>query len=149
MFRHMQQAMHYHRRHFRDPSVLPPGKVLEMATIDAAKALGLDAEIGSLEVGKRADMILVDMQRPHLAPDNMAAHRVVNFANGNDVDTVIVGGEICLKDRKPTRVSGAEILAEAARETDAMIERIGAAADLKMQPGFWKEPRARKTKARS
>eukprot|EP00873_Tetraselmis_striata_P026308 jgi/Tetstr1/446572/TSEL_034097.t1 len=149
MFRHMQQAMHYHRRHFRDPSVLPPGKVLEMATIDAAKALGLDAEIGSLEVGKRADMILVDMQRPHLAPDNMAAHRVVNFANGNDVDTVIVGGEICLKDRKPTRVSGEEILAEAARETDAMIERIGAAADLKMQPGFWKEPRARKTKARS
>jgi cytosine/adenosine deaminase-related metal-dependent hydrolase len=149
MFRHMQQAMHYHRRHFRDPSVLPPGKVLEMATIDAARALGLDAEIGSLEVGKRADMILVDMQRPHLAPDNMAAHRVVNFANGNDVDTVIVGGEICLKDRKPTRVSGEEILAEAARETDAMIERIGAAADLKMQPGFWKEPRPRKTKARS
>ncbi|SDU03083.1 amidohydrolase family protein [Stappia sp. ES.058] len=149
MFRHMQQAMHYHRRHFQDPKVLPPGKVLEMATIDAARALGLDAEIGSLEPGKRADMILVDMQRPHLAPDNMAAHRVINFANGNDVDTVIVGGEICLRNRKPTRVSSATILADAERETNAMIARIGAQKDLEMHEGFWKHPRASDRETRS
>src|SRR6056297_1796454 len=66
MFRHVQQAMHYHRRHFRDTSVLPPGKALEMITIDAARALGMAAEIGSLEVGKKADVIAIDLAKPHL-----------------------------------------------------------------------------------
>ena len=47
MFRHIQQAMHYHRRHFRDASVLPPGEALAMATIDAARALGMDHRIGA------------------------------------------------------------------------------------------------------
>lgn len=60
--------MHYHRRHFRDPAYMPPCKVLEMATIDAARALGLEAELGSLEPGKRADIVLVDMRKPHLWP---------------------------------------------------------------------------------
>ncbi|MGO4441671.1 amidohydrolase family protein, partial [Rhizobium sp. RAF56] len=64
MFRHMQQCMHYHRTYFHDPSWLPPGKVLEMCTIDAARVLGLDDEIGSLEPGKKADIILVDLRRP-------------------------------------------------------------------------------------
>ena len=60
MFRHMFQATRYHRFYFRDPNVLPAGKVLEMATIDAAKALGMEKEIGSLEAGKKADVILLD-----------------------------------------------------------------------------------------
>ena len=47
MFRHMSQCMHYHRRHFEDTTILPPGKVLEMVTIDAAEALGLGSELGS------------------------------------------------------------------------------------------------------
>ena len=68
MFRHMQQCMHYHRTFFNDPSWLPPGKVLEMCTIDAAKALGMEKEIGSLEVGKKADIVLLDLRRPHLYP---------------------------------------------------------------------------------
>src|SRR5439155_7471041 len=51
MFRHMSQCMHYHRRHFRDAGVLPHGKVLEMVTIDAARALSMEHEIGSLEAG--------------------------------------------------------------------------------------------------
>jgi len=55
MFRHMWQAMHYHRRRFRDASILPPGKALNMITIDAARALGLEAELGSLESGRRGE----------------------------------------------------------------------------------------------
>ena len=100
MFRHMQQCMHYHRTFFKDPTWLPPGRVLEMCTIDAAKALGMEKEIGSLEVGKKADIVLVDMRRPHLYPLNMPVSRLIYFANGNDVDTVIVDGRIALQGRK-------------------------------------------------
>ena len=71
MLRHMAQCMHYHRRHFRDPSHMPPGKVLEIETIDAAHALGAQDDLGSLEAGKKADIVLVDMRKPHLWPPNM------------------------------------------------------------------------------
>ncbi|MEY8842921.1 amidohydrolase family protein, partial [Cribrihabitans sp. XS_ASV171] len=97
--------------------------------------------IGSLEVGKLADIVLVDMARPHLAPPNMAAHRLVCFANGNDVDTVIVGGEIVLENGSPHRVSQAEILEEAAREAARMIDRTGSHAALDIPPGFWSAQR--------
>ena len=65
--------------------MLPPGKVLEMVTMDAARALGLEKEIGSLEAGKKADIILIDWFRPHMVPMNMPLYRVAYFANGNDV----------------------------------------------------------------
>jgi cytosine/adenosine deaminase-related metal-dependent hydrolase len=110
MFRHMFQCMRYHRRHYRDSRVLPAGKVLEMATIDAAKAMGLDQELGSIEAGKRADIILIDAYRPHLYPLNMAADRVAYYANGNDVDTVLVDGEILMEDRVVKTVDEAEVL---------------------------------------
>jgi 5-methylthioadenosine/S-adenosylhomocysteine deaminase len=141
MFRHMQQAMHYHRRHFRDAGVLPPGKVLEMATIDGARALGLDDRLGSLEPGKEADLVLIDMRRPHLYPLNMEPYRLACFANGNDVDTVVIGGEVVLQGGRPTRVDAGRILDEAQAQAEAMIDRIGAAADLDLPPGFWSHAR--------
>ena len=136
MFRHMQQAMHYHRRHFRDPSVLPEGKALEMVTIDAATALGMEGEIGSLEPGKRADAILVDLRRAHLAPGNMPVHRLVAFANGNDVDTVMVDGRIVLAEGRATRVDEAAIIAEAEAQAERMIARIDGAAALDVPAGW-------------
>lgn len=141
MFRHMQQAMHYHRTHFRDPAILPPGKALEMVTIDAAKALGLDHLIGSLEVGKAADLVLIDMQRPHLHPVNMQPFRVIYFANGNDVDTVIVGGKVLLSGGKPVHADQTAILAEAQQQAERMIDRIGASDALGLPQGFWGQAR--------
>ena len=141
MFRHMQQAMHYHRRHFRDPSVLPPGKALEMVTIDAAKALGMNHQIGSLESGKAADLILIDMQRPHLHPVNMEPFRVIYFANGNDVDTVIIGGKVLLRDGQTVHTDQASVLADAQREAERMIDRIGARDMLGLPDGFWGQSR--------
>ncbi len=82
-----------------DQAVLPPGKVLRMATIDAAHALGLGDEIGSLEVGKRADLILINLDRPHLTPQTNVPRQLVFFANGADVATVIVDGRTVLEDR--------------------------------------------------
>ena len=137
MFRHMQQAMHYHRRHFRDPSWLPPGKVLEMCTIDGARALGMEDDIGSLEVGKKADLILVDMRRPHLYPANMHVSHVVNFANGNDVRDVICDGRILMRDRRVLTVDEDAVLDAAQRETDLMLDRGGLRWQLDTPDTFW------------
>jgi 5-methylthioadenosine/S-adenosylhomocysteine deaminase len=125
MFRHMAQCLHYHRRHFRDPKVLPPGKVLEMATIDAAEALGLSDEIGSLENGKKADIVLVDMFKPHLFPSDMPVFRLAHYANGADVDTVIVDGRMLMEGRRVRSVEEAEVLLEADRAYRMALERTG------------------------
>lgn len=144
MFRHMQQLMHYHRTHYRDASIMPAGKALEMATIDAAKALGMDEEIGSIEIGKTADIVLVDLDAAHMHPKNMEAFRLVSFANGNDVDTVIVGGEVLLEQKKPTRVSVREILDDAQLETEKMIMRTDGSRFLELPNGFWSQTRYKK-----
>ena len=138
MFRHMQQCMHYHRRHHRDPSWLPPGKTLEMCTIDGARALGMDDDIGSIEIGKKADLTLVDMRRPHLYPANMHVSHVVNFANGNDVHTVIADGKVLMRDRQVLSVDQDAVLDAAQRETDLMLDR-GGLRDLIVEPEtLWK-----------
>ena len=142
MFRHMQQCMHYHRTHFHDPSWLPPGKVLEMCTIDAARALGMDRDIGSIETGKKADLILLDLRRPHLYPFNMPEFRAVYFANGNDVHTVIIDGQIKLRDRHAVGIDEGAVLDAAQRETETMIARLGLADLLKTPDTFWNHVRA-------
>ncbi len=142
MFRHMQQCMHYHRTYFKDPTWLPPGRVLEMCTIDGAKALGMEKDIGSLEVGKKADVVLLDLRRPHLYPLNMPVFRLIYFANGNDVDTVIVDGRIAMQDRKAVLVDEDEILDEAQRETEAMLDRTGFWSMLETPKMFWRYVRA-------
>jgi len=141
MFRHMQQAMHYHRRHFRDSDILPPGRVLEMATIDAAKALGVDQEVGSLEVGKKANIILVDLSRPHMAPFQMPAYRVVCFANGNDVETVIIAGKVKMKNRIVLSIDEKIIIDNAQEASIKLIERANLQHTLKMPDNFWKSTR--------
>ncbi len=141
MFRHMQQCMHYHRTHFHDPSWLPPGKALEMCTIDAARAIGLDHEIGSLEPGKKADVILVDLRRPHLYPANMPEFRITYFANGNDVHTVMVGGRVLLRDRNPVNIDQDAVLNAAQRETELMIDRLGLRDLLRTPEMFWRHSR--------
>ena len=125
MFRHMSQCMHYHRRHFRDAGVLPHGKVLEMVTIDAARALGMEREIGSLEAGKKADIILVDLFKPHMLPLNMPVYRVTCFANAADVSTTIVNGRILMEDRQVQTVNESEILEEVNEAAERMLDRSG------------------------
>ena len=137
MFRHMSQCMHYHRRHFRDAGVLPHGKVLEMVTIDAAKALSVDHEIGSLEVGKKADIILVDLFKPHLMPLNMPVYRITCFANAADVSTTIVNGRILMEDYQVLSVNQDEILEEVQEASELMLERSGLRHLLDMPSRLW------------
>ena len=138
MFRHMAQCMHYHRRHFRDADVLPHGRVLEMATIDAARALGLESEIGSLEAGKKADIILVDLFKPHLMPLNMPVPRVTAFANAADVDTTIVDGRVLMRGRKVLTVDETEVLEQAQIACDRMLERSGLTHLTAEAPRLWR-----------
>jgi len=92
--------------------------VLEMATIDGAAALGLENEIGSIEVGKKADLVLVDMKTPSLTPFRHPVSHVVYAANGGDVDTVICNGEILMRNKVLEVLDEAEViqLAEDAAE---------------------------------
>ncbi len=137
MFRHMFVAMRYHRRHFRDSRVLPPGKTLEMATIDGAEAFRLEDSVGSLEPGKKADIILVDMRKPHLYPLNMPVDRVTYFANGGDVDTVIVDGEVLMEGRMVKTVDETEVLERAQTEIEAAIDRSGLKNLYDTTDGYW------------
>ena len=125
MFRHMFQAMRYHARHFRSETALPATRVLEMATIEGARALGLEAEIGSLEPGKKADIILVDLMKPHLAPIGSPVRRLATFANGADVDTVIVDGRVLMAGRTVAGVDERAIIAEAGIAAARAAGRIG------------------------
>lgn len=137
MFRHMFQATRYHRFYFRDTRVLPAGKVLEMATIDAARALGMEKDIGSLEAGKKADVILVDWYKAHLVPMNMPVYRLVYFANGSDVATVLVDGKVLMRDRRILTLDEQEVLAMAQREADNAIRRTNLGELTEMPRGFW------------
>jgi cytosine/adenosine deaminase-related metal-dependent hydrolase len=142
MFRHMFQAMRYHQRAARDEAVLPPGKALEMITIDAAKGLGMADRIGSLEVGKQADIITVDLSAPHMLPANMPVHRVVYFAGGADVRDVVVAGEILMRDRVVPHVDEAAVRDDANAATTAMLAQAGLSAMVQEDPGWGRTRRA-------
>lgn len=143
MFRHMFQATRYHRFYFHDAKVLPAGKVLEMATIDAARALGMEKEIGSIEAGKKADIILVDWFKPHMMPMNMPVYRIVYYANGEDVSTVLVDGRVLMRDRKVLTINEEQILLDAQRESDLAIDRAGLRGLTVLPDGFWGSTRLR------
>jgi 5-methylthioadenosine/S-adenosylhomocysteine deaminase len=144
MFRHMFQATRYHRFFFHDAKVLPAGKVLEMTTIDAAKALGMDKEIGSLEPGKKADIILIDWFKPHLVPMNMPVYRIVYYATGEDVSTVIVDGRVLMRDRRVLTADEANVLDTAQRESELAVRRAALPDDPTALPdGFWGTTRLR------
>lgn len=120
-----------------DNHILPPGKLLEMITIDAAKALGWDDEIGSLEPGKKADVIIVNMLQPHLMPEIMPVHRLIYEAVGNDVETVIVDGQIVMENRKVKTLDEKAALLDGHEELLETVERAGLEKHLKVPPTFW------------
>jgi len=100
LFQEMDSAAKLHKVHRLDPTVMPAEVVLEMATLGGAKVLGLDKEIGSLEVGKKADVIILDLNRPHLQPIYNLASHLVYSATGADVRDVIIDGHLVMQDRK-------------------------------------------------
>ena len=110
------------------PEVLPANRVLRMATIDGAKALGLESEIGSIEPGKKADLSVVRLDRLHSTPAREPVSSLVYSAETDDVDTVIIDGEILMRGGKLLTISESETIATANVEAKKLMER---AADLR------------------
>jgi 5-methylthioadenosine/S-adenosylhomocysteine deaminase len=111
-----------------DPGVLPPERVLEMATLHGARALGLEAEIGSLEAGKRADLVLFDVDRPEWRPLLDPVANLVHSASSASVHTVMIDGRVVLDAGQVTTVDEAEVLERAERLARPYLDRAGVAA---------------------
>lgn len=109
----------------RGPGALTARDVLWMATREGARALGQEAEIGSIEVGKRADLILVQRDRPHLAPDADPWSTLAYAARGTDVRLTMVDGQILVRDFKLAGLDAAEVTAEARAATAELVARAG------------------------
>src|SRR5581483_6527850 len=107
----------------KTPGARPARAVLAMATRAGATTLGLDAEIGSLEVGKRADLIVVDRDRPHLAPGPDPCDTLVYAARGSDVRTTIVDGELLVDDFTPLHIDRRQVVAEARKAAQELADR--------------------------
>ncbi|MDP2871345.1 MAG: amidohydrolase family protein [Bacillota bacterium] len=137
LFKEMRMAMIHQRAYFHDTSLLPPGQALAMVTIEAARGLGLDALIGSLEPGKKADVILVRADQPHMYPAVQPLQRAVYAASGQDVDTVVVDGEILMRGRRVLSIDEQEVLALAHREATAAFARAGIGDGIMAPPVMW------------
>ena len=106
-----------------DPKVLSSDEAIEMATIKGAEALGLDSEIGSVEVGKKADLILIDTNSANMVPDSSSlSSNVIYSANGSNVDTTICNGKILMENKKLTTLDEQEIYAKAKQANKELKE---------------------------
>jgi 5-methylthioadenosine/S-adenosylhomocysteine deaminase len=108
------------------PEVIPAVRALRMATIDGAKALGLENEIGSLEIGKRADVIVVALNEVHSIPrSRQLASALVYTSQANDVRDVVIDGAIVLRERKLAGANEDSVLAEATLQRKELMLRAG------------------------
>jgi 5-methylthioadenosine/S-adenosylhomocysteine deaminase len=105
------------------PEILPATRVLRMSTIDGARALGLADDIGSIEAGKRADVIVVDLNRLHAAPETNVVSSLAYSAQPSDVRTTIIDGRIVMRERKLATMNETDVIAEANREAKVLSER--------------------------
>jgi len=113
MFEEMDLAPKLQKLARMDSRALPAEQVVALATITGARALHLEKQIGSLELGKKADLILVDTSAPHATPMYNVYSQLVYALKANDVRTVIIGGKIVMEDRQMLTLNEPEILAKA------------------------------------
>ena len=109
----------------RGAEALPARRALRMATADGARALGLAAEVGSIEAGKRADLTILDLGRLHLTPRPDVVSTVVYAAEARDVRTVLIGGRVVMSDGQLTTLDEREVLAEARGQHALLTARAG------------------------
>ena len=124
LFDTMKAASLLQKVHRQDAGIIEPYTVLRRATAGGAKALGLSSLCGTIEVGKRADLVLVNLETIHSQPINDIFSQIVHCAKASDVRTVIVNGEILMRDRQLTRLDEMRILADAKIANRDLMERV-------------------------
>jgi 5-methylthioadenosine/S-adenosylhomocysteine deaminase len=122
LFREMDTAAKIHKLRRMDTTVMDAVTVLKMVTCEGARALGMQHEIGSLEVGKKADVIVVDTHKPHLTPMYNPYSHLVYAARGSDVTHTVVNGRIVMVDRKILSLDLSHVMETAMR----LAERVRA-----------------------
>jgi cytosine/adenosine deaminase-related metal-dependent hydrolase len=130
LIREMKLAAIIHKAVSHDPLTVPAETVLEMATINGARALGLEHEIGSLEVGKKADLVVIDLNRLHTTPSPNPISTLVYAATGGEVCTVVVDGQVVVEQGHLLTMDEEEIIEEAQKHADALYKR----AEIEIKP---------------
>ena len=128
-----------HVRHL-DPTRMPVERTIEMATINGAKALGLESEIGSLEAGKKADIAIFDMDKPHIGVLHRPLSSFITAGRGSDAKWVLVDGEIVYRQGTfPRLADGKAVIGNAGRAARAILDKAGLAHRL---DNPWRSPAA-------
>jgi 5-methylthioadenosine/S-adenosylhomocysteine deaminase len=115
MFEAMRQAAFLHKLQSRDPRAVPAPVALEMATMGGARVLGLEREVGSVEAGKRADLIVVGVNRARQTPLYDPISHLVYTTRGDDVETTIVNGKVLMRGRRVETLDESSVLEGANR----------------------------------
>ena len=127
LFGEMDTAAKIHKVRTMDPTVMDAFTVVKMATINGAKALGMDAVTGSLVPGKKADIIIVDTNKPHLTPMYDPYSHLVYAARGSDVSHAFINGQLVMEDRKLLTVDVSEIMERARNKSRKVLEWVSPA----------------------
>lgn len=123
MFGEMKMAALVHKATCNDPTVLDAKTILQMATINGARCVDKESQIGSLEVGKLADLIVVDTHQAHMQPMYNEQSQLVYAAQGNDVEMVIINGKVVMKNRQLTMIDEKKILKEVEQLSQKIVEQ--------------------------
>ncbi len=120
MFEEMKMAAYLQKVNTMEPTSINAYEILKMATIEGAKVLGLEDEIGTVEVGKKADLIFINNNKTHLYPENDICSNLVYSANGADIDTVMIDGNVIMKNRKLVDINEEKVK----EKVDKIVKRL-------------------------
>jgi len=126
LFLEMDTAAKLHKVNTFDPTVMDANTVLKMCTIEGARALGLGDLTGSLEPGKKADLIIIDTHKPHLTPMYSPVSHLVYAVRGSDVTTSIINGEVVMEDRKLMTIDIEKVM----KDVNTIAEEIKSESSL-------------------
>ncbi|MEM2202540.1 MAG: amidohydrolase [Candidatus Bathyarchaeia archaeon] len=124
MFEIMKVAALLHKGVNKNPTLMSAAQVLGLATIKGARTLSWNSEIGSIEVGKKADLAIIDFAKPHLCPVHNEVSHLVYAAKATDVETVIVNGKIVVENKRLTTVNCEKVMEMAEKTKACLLERF-------------------------
>ncbi len=134
MIEEMRTTAFLHKMNKKDSTILPAQQIIRMATILGAQGLGLEKSIGSLEIGKKADIIIIDFKKPHLTPFHNCPSHIVYSAFGSDVNTTIIDGTIVMKNRQVLTLDEMKIIEMAQETFEKLLELGGYTSNFEKNP---------------